>query len=306
MMLATLLVASIIVFALLHLFPGDPAAALASRGQRIPTPEAIETARREFGLDRPVVVRYLSWLGDAVRGDLGRSWVTDTPVTERLGGRLPATVLLGVVTFVLGLAITVVVGSLAALAPGGPVDAVSRLVATAGTAIPSFVLALLTIRFVAVELGIGSVITDGSLRTIALPAAVGGVGLAAYWVRPFRSIVLDVLASDWSVVGRARGWSTRRLLAVHVVPNACVAFLPFIGLGLAGIVAGSILVENVFAWPGMGPMVIESIRRRDLPVIQGFALVSTVAYVVSTRVVDLIARLADPHRTITRQVEDWS
>ncbi len=306
-MLATLTVASIFVFSLLHLLPGDPAAAVINSGQRFASPEEIAAVRADLGLDRPFVVQYGTWLGGAVRGDLGRSWVSELPVRSVLADRVVTTAKLGLVTFILGLALTLVLGAGSAIRPGGPVDIATRVLATFGTSVPSFVMGLLAILLLAVGLGIGTIATDGTLGTALLPALVGAIGLLTYWVRPFRALLADALASEWAVTGRARGWSTLRLLAVHAVPNACVAFLPFIGLGLAGVVAGSILIENVFAWPGLGPMVVEAIRRRDLPVIQGFALVSTVVYVVSTRVVDAVARIAGPDSSgAARRAEDWA
>ncbi len=304
--LVTLAVASIFVFSLLHLLPGDPAAAVINTGHRIATPDEIAIVRADLGLDRPFVAQYGTWLGGAVRGDLGRSWVSELPVRSVLADRVVTTAKLGLLTFALGLGLTLVLGAGSAIRPGGPVDLATRILATVGTAVPSFVLGLLAIRFLAAGLGIGTIATDGTLGTALLPALVGAIGLLTYWVRPFRALLADALASDWAVTGRARGWSTFRLLAVHAVPNACVAFLPFIGLGLAGVVAGSILIENVFAWPGLGPMVVEAIRRRDLPLIQGFALVSTVVYVVTTRLVDAVARTAGPdHSGAARRAEHW-
>jgi len=305
--LATLAAASVFVFSLLHLLPGDPAAAVINSGQRIASPGELAAVRAELGLDRPFLVQYGAWLGGAVRGDLGRSWVSDLPVRAVLADRVVTTAKLGLVTFLAGLVLTLVLGAGSAIRPGGPVDMATRMLATFGTAVPSFVMGLLAIRFLAVGLGVGTIATDGTLGTALLPALVGAIGLLTYWVRPFRALLADALASEWAVTGRARGWSTLRLLAAHAVPNACVAFLPFLGLGLAGVVAGSILIENVFAWPGLGPMVVEAIRRRDLPLIQGFALVSTVVYVVSTRLVDAVARAAGPDLNgATRRAEDWA
>lgn len=293
-MLAALWVASMLIFALLAVLPGDPAEMMASRGGTRPTPEAIAAVRAQFGLDRPLPVRYADWLAHAARGDLARSWMTGAPVADLLGQRLGPTVLLGAATLLAGSLLTFLLGGLAAIRPGGVLDHATRLLAVVATAIPSFVLSLLAIRFLAVGLGLGSVIGDGTFRTLPLPAAVGALGLTAYWVRPFRAQVADALATDWAVACRARGLSEHRLLFVHALPNAMVKFMPFLGVGLAGILAGSVFIESVFSWPGVGPFVVDAIKRRDLPIIQGFTLIAVAFYIASTALTDLAVALLDP------------
>lgn len=295
-MLATLFVASIAIFLLLSLMPGDPATYIASRAEVRPDPESIELVRHEFGLDRPLPIQYVDWLSDAVRGDLSRSWLSNAPVRDLIFARMGPSLLLGSSILVLSTFVTTCLGGLAAIAPGGVVDGTTRLVATLGTAIPSYLLALLAIRLFAVQLGVGTIIGDGTLRTLPLPAAVGTLGLTAFWIRPFRSLVADALATDWAIACRARGASNARLLVAHALPNALVGFMPFLGLGLAGVLAGSLLIENVFAWPGVGPFVVDSIKRRDLPVIQGFALITVTFYVVTTHLTDGVSRALDPNR----------
>ncbi len=302
-MLATLLVASIAVFLLLALMPGDPAALVANRGTTHATPESIEAIRKQLGLDRPLAIQYLDWLGGVVRGDLSESWLTGASVRELLAQRIGASLLLGGSVLAISLIATLVLGGIAGLRPGGVVDSSTRVLATVGTALPSFLLALIAIRVMAVGLGIGTVIGDGTVKTLPLPASVGAIGLTAFWVRPFRSLVVDALASDWALASKARGASNRRLLAAHALPNALVGFLPFLGLGLAGIFAGSLFIENVFSWPGLGPFVVESIKRRDLPVIQGFALITISAYVVTTQITDWVSRRLDPHRRPAAETE---
>ncbi len=267
---------------------------MVSKGNARPSPEAITALRHELGLDRPLPARYGAWLLSAIQGDFSRSWMTGAPVATLIGQRLGATLFLGTAVLLSGAFGTIAFGGIAAAVPGGIVDHIMRVIAVLGTAIPSFVLGLLAIRFIAVGLGLGSVIGDGTARTIAMPAAVGALGLTAYWVRPFRALVKDALSSDWALVLMARGMDWKALLFFHAIPNALVNFLPFIGIGLAGTLAGSIFIENVFSWPGIGPFVIDAIKRRDLPIVQAFALMTVAFYIASTALTDALSSLLAP------------
>lgn len=294
--LVTLWVASALIFLVLTILPGDPAALLASRSNVMPTPESLEAIREQFGLNRPLPVRYGEWLLSALQGDLGKSWLTGASVAELIASRIGATLFLGSFILLCGGAISFVWGGLAALKPNGMFDHGLKLLTVIGTALPSFVLGLLAIRFIAVGLGLASVIGDGTLKTLPLPCLVGSIALASYWGRPFRGLVMEALATDWAMAARARGNSEHRLLFVHAIPFAFVGFLPFVGIGLAGILAGSIMIETVFSWPGLGPFVIDAIKRRDIPIVQAFALLSVAFYVVSTTLTDLVSIAATPPR----------
>ena len=295
-MLATLLVASMVIFALLAVLPGDPAALLANRGGAMVSPESIAAARKELGLDRPLPVRYAAWLGQLLRGDLSTSWATGTPVRELLGERIGPTLLLSGTILVSATLATVMLGGVSGLHPGGVADRATRVLALVGTGVRTFLAGLMALRFLVLGLGWGQIIGDGTVRTLALPSFVGTVGLAAFWVRPFRSLVADGLATEWALACRARGASDWRLLSAHVLPNAVLGFLPLLALGVAGLLAGSVVIEYVFSWPGVGPLVIESIKRRDLPVVQGFAVLSVTFYVVTTELANAVTRALDPNR----------
>ena len=294
--LVTLWVASVLIFLILTILPGDPAALLASRSNVMPTPESLDAIREQFGLNRPLIVRYGAWLFDLARADFGKSWLTGAFVSDLIADRLGATLLLGCSILICGGAISFICGGLAALRPNGSVDHGLKILTVLGTALPSFVLGLLAIRFIAVGLGLAPVLGDGTVRTLSLPCLVGSLGLASYWSRPFRGLVVDALATDWALAARARGNSELRLLFVHAIPVAIIGFLPFVGIGLAGILAGAIMIETVFSWPGLGPFVIDAIKRRDIPVIQAFALLSVSFYVFSTTLTDLVSLAVAPPR----------
>ncbi len=293
-MLATLVVASFLIFSILALLPGDLAAFLASRSNTKPSEESLAAIREQFGLNQPLLHRYGDWLTGALHGDFGESWLTGAPVADLFAQRMGPTLLLGVSIFGLGSAITFLWGGFAALRPGRLVDHTLTILAILGATLPGFVLGLLAIRVFASGLGWASVIGDGTMRTVTLPALVGAIGLSSYWARPFRALVVDALASDWALAARARGLTETRLLFRHALPNALLGFLPFLGVGLAGALTGAILIETVFSWPGLGAFVIDAIKRRDLPIVQAFAVLAVAFYVVTTALADLAARALSP------------
>ncbi|MDH6269560.1 peptide/nickel transport system permease protein [Rhizobium sp. SG_E_25_P2] len=293
-MLATLGVASMVIYLILAVLPGDPAAFLASRASTRASPETLALIREQLGLDQPLPLRYLHWLANALHGDFGRSWLTGASVMDLMGQRIGATALLGVFLFLSGCLLTFVLGGLAALKPRGVADRLLSAQALIGTALPGFVLGLIAIRIFANGLGWASVIGDGTPRTVLPPAAVGGLGLASYWGRPFSSLVGAALASDWALAARARGIGETRLLWRHAIPNALVGFLPFLGIGLAGALTGTIMIENVFSWPGLGAFIVDAIKRRDLPVVQAFAMLAVTFYIATTAAADLMFWLLSP------------
>lgn len=294
----TLFAASVISFSLIPLSPGSPAASiLANEGRRV-TAEAVRAKEHELGLDRPLLQQYLAWMGHAVRGDLGRSWKAPIPVRTLLAERIGATLLLGVVALALGLGISVAVALVSAHWRDRPADHGLRLVTLMLTGIPAFVLGLLVLQFVVLELGVGRVVSDGTLRSVWMPAGVLALTGVAGWSRPLRALLLDAGDSPFVQVAVARGASERRVLLVHALPNAFVEFLGFLALGLGGIIGGTPIVEAVFSWPGFGAMAVHAVQQRDVPVIQAFVLLSTLAYVMGSMAADLAARRLDPRRRI--------
>ncbi|MGH8932104.1 MAG: ABC transporter permease [Egibacteraceae bacterium] len=286
---------SVLVFLMIPLFPGDPArVVLAAQATEMPTEAAVELKRHELGLDRPLAVQYGDWVTGLVRGDLGRSWISNTPVLRLLGERVPATLLLSGLGLIIALTLTLVVGLVAAARPGGAIDRISQGAMVLTGALPAFVLGLLALQFVVRGLGIGSVVPDGTVRTAWTPACVLGLSMAAAWVRPFRALAVDALGAVHVEIARSRGASTAWVLVVHVLPNALVGFLPFVALGVGALMGGSLFVEAVFTWPGLGPFLFEAIADHDVPVIQGYALMATLAYFLSAEVSDGLARLLDP------------
>jgi ABC-type dipeptide/oligopeptide/nickel transport system permease component len=291
---ATLLAASVLAFALVPLAPGSPARTILQVEYLPVSEQAVKQLEKQLGLDRPLYVQYVDWLSHAVRGDLSNSYRTQQPVADLVGSRVGPTLLLGSVAFAIALAIAVLGGLVAAAWAGRAPDAATRMVALLGAGVPSFLVGLLLIQYVVLELGVGSVIADGTIRTVWMPALTLALATAAIWSRSMRALLLEGLSAKYSLMATARGASRLRVLLVHALPNAFVPFLGFLGLGIGAIIGGAVIVETVFAWPGMGLLVINSIQLRDLPVIQGFVLISTLAYVLSSLAVDVLAFVLDP------------
>jgi glutathione transport system permease protein len=292
---ATLAAASVLVWSLLLLAPGDPAVrVLALRGVVEPTAAQVESVRTDLGLDRPAPVRYLTWAAGAVTGDLGTSWSTGRPVGDELGRRLPATLRLTAAAMAFAVAGALALGCAAAATAGRRPDAAARMVTTGLLAVPSFLLGLVLLDVVVVGWGRFRVVTDGSWSTVALPALTLAAGSAAAWSRLLRASLLEAFDAPFLEVARARGVGAARRFRRHVLPNALVPFLTVLGMGTAALLGGAPIVETIFTWPGVGRFTVEAIAARDVPVVQGFTLYAVVAYVAASTAVDLAVGALDP------------
>lgn len=287
-----LLVVSVLAFSLQALAPGDPARLLLEASGLNPAPpEAVAAKRAELRLDDPLPVRYVDWLTDALRGDLGRSYRSYKPVSELYAERLPATLTLAVF---LSAAVAVPLGALAAYQQGKPLDGVAQVIAVTGAAIPGFWISLVFIFVFAAKLrwlpAFGSLTPMG----IIMPAVVLALTHSAIITRLTRAATLDVLGQEFVSVARAkglRGWTVARR---HVLPNVLVPVLTVLSLELAGLITGAAVVEYVFAWPGIGKMAVDAALLRDTPVIVGFAVAAGVIFVLVNLIVDLTVAAVDP------------
>lgn len=286
--------ATLLVWGLLPLTPGDPARRYLNQERVIaPTEAQLTEARAELGLDRPLHEQYLAWLGGVLRGDLGASTRWDRPVTEVIATHLPATVRLAVATVALALVAAVVLALVGAAFAGRWPDKVTGALALGGVAVPAFLVGLVLIEVVVVEWGFGRVITDGSWSAVWLPAATLAWLPAAMWSRLLRSGLLSALRSGYALTAASRGASRARVLVVHGLPNAAVPVLTAVALTFGWMLGGAVIVEGVFAWPGIGLVVVQAITARDLAVVQGFALVATVMWVGVSLVTGALAALVD-------------
>ncbi|MEH3130249.1 MAG: ABC transporter permease [Mycolicibacterium neoaurum] len=289
----------ILVFTLVHLVPGDPVRiALGTRY----TPQAYDALRAASGLDQPLLTQFFQYLGRAVTGDLGVSFRNGAPVTEVLMERLPATVSLALVGIALALLIALPAGTWAALNEGRASDALVRVTSQFGVSVPDFWLGILLISLFSTTLGwlptsgYRPLLEDpaGWLRHIILPGLTVGVVAAAIMTRYIRSAVLEVAAMGYVRTARSKGLPPRTVTLRHTVRNALVPILTITGIQLGTILGGVIVVEVVFAWPGIGRLVYTSVAARDYPVIQGAVLLIAVLFLTINLLVDLLYAIVDP------------
>ena len=286
---------SLITFGLMGLVPGDPAEIIASYGKETePSSEQIEAVREELRLDDPVPVQYVRWLGRVVSGDLGESLLSGHSVWHELTSHLPATLELAAGGLAVGLLIALPVGILSAVWRDSLVDQVSRFLALLGASVPSFWLGTILILFFAVRLRWLPSMGRGGWRHFVLPCVALGLRASAVLMRLTRASLLEVLGEDYVRTARAKGLSETILVLRHALKPSLLPVLTVLGLQFGHLLGGAIVIEMVFAWPGLGMLVVDSILGRDFPVIQGFALFITLIFVAINFVVDLLCRWADP------------
>ncbi len=287
--------ASVLVWALLPLAGGNTATRiLQARGVENPSEIEIEAVRQELNLDESLVNQYFIWLGRAVRGDLSVSYQSGKPVLEEIGARLPATVLLATVALVFAVVLSLFGAiSSAAFYEKFP-DRAVQFLTQAGAAMPSFLLGLLLLQFVVVAFGFGNVISGSSLSDVWLPAICLAAGRAAEWTQILRANLLEALNARFTLVATARGASRWRVLLRYALPNALLPFLTVVGIGIGGFLGGAAIVETVFSWNGIGSYAVSAIAARDLPVVQGFVVVSTLIFILASLSVDVLSALIDP------------
>lgn len=292
---------TVVVFCITLLLPGDPALAFLGEGN-INDKVAYEAMRKELGLDQPVPVQYAKWLSRVAQGDLGRSVRTHEPVLEALGARLPVT--LGLATMALGIAllIAIPIGIISATRPNSKIDSIGTVVAIGGVAIPEFWLGILLIYLFAVWLHWlpPSGYTPPSagiwpyLRSMILPAVSLGMALNAVTMRQTRSSLIEVMQQEYIVTARAKGLAEKVIISSHALKNALIPVATVIGLQVGRLFGGAVVVETIFALPGMGRLAADSIFFRDFPMLQGVVLIMAVAVLICNLLTDLLYAYLDP------------
>lgn len=289
-----LFLVSLLVFLMLDLVPGDPVDALVSQTQGAISAEDAAALREELGLNDPLPVRYIRWIGDAIRGNLGTSIASGQPVVEMIAQRFPSTLQLTIVGIGLAIVLGFAIGILAALNRGNPIDTLTMAFGTIGVSMPSFWLGLLLMLFFAVQLQWFPVISTGGWDAIVLPAATLGFRAAAIISRLVRSSLIEVLGQDYIRAARAKGLSNWRVVWSHALKNTLVPIVTIVGLQFGSLLGGAIIVEAVFVRRGIGQLVINAIQVRDFPVVQGTILFVALIYVFVNLLVDLLYGFLDP------------
>ncbi|MEM8880346.1 MAG: ABC transporter permease [Pseudomonadota bacterium] len=293
--LLTALAASVFVWALLPLAPGDVAErVLLARGMQDLTAAEIEAAREQLGLNDPLVVQFINWLGGVFQGDLGQSFTSQAPVSQEIMERLPATLMLLGLALIVSITLSLLLALVAAAYRDRWPDRLIRLYTQIGAALPTFVFALLALTFVVVGFQVGRVLAEPSWSAALIPAFIVGLDRAASWTQLLRAGLLQGMASGYAEVARSRGASERRILLRHALPNALLPFLTAIGMSVGALIGGTPLIEAIFTWPGLGAYLLEALTARNYPVIQGYVLIGALSYVVASLLVDLVAMVLDP------------
>jgi ABC-type dipeptide/oligopeptide/nickel transport system permease component len=280
-----------LVFALIHVVPGDPAQAMLGETA---SDEEVAALRTRLGLDRPLIEQYAAFLGNALRGDLGASLRSNTPVAEEITARLPATLELAAAAMFVAIGFSIPLGIIAAVRRGTCVDHAATTLALTGISIPSFWLGPLLALIFAVELGWLPVSGRGTLAHLVLPAISLGAALAAILARMTRASLLEELREPYVRAARARGASPSRAVLRHAFRNSLIPVVTLIGLQFGAVLTGAVITETIFAWPGIGRLLIQSIGFRDYPIVQGCVLFIAVTYVGMNLVTDLVYGLLDP------------
>jgi len=280
-----------LVFSLIHLIPGDPAQAMLGEAA---SQQDVEDLRARLGLDRPLVEQYGRFLRGVAHGDLGTSFRTGLPVTTQIIERMPATLELAAAAMFVAILVAIPLGIAAAVRRGTVVDHSAMVLALSGVSIPNFWLGPLLAIIFAVELGWLPVSGRGTWAHLVLPAVSLGAALAAILARMMRATLLEELREQYVLAARARGASRMRAVLRHAFRNSLIPVVTIIGLQFGAVLTGAVITETVFAWPGIGRLLIQSIGFRDYPLVQGCILLIAVTYVAVNLLTDLLYGVLDP------------
>jgi peptide/nickel transport system permease protein len=301
MMFVVLLGVSVVVFGVIHITPGDPARIMLGPSAR---EQDVQKLRSQLGLDQPIYVQYLHWLGNAVQGNLGDSIVLRRSVLQEVVQRAGNTLLLAVSAMFIAFPLGILIGVASAVGRGTALDRLAMLLATLGLSLPSFWFALMLIILFSVTLGVlpgtgmASAVDGGGpvdvLRHLILPALALAVVPLAVIARYTRSAVLEVINQEYVTVARAKGLRERMVLGRHVLSNTLVVTVTMLGLQVGFLLAGAVYIENVFSWPGIGQMLVDAILKRDFPLVQGGVLFVATTFVLINFATDLLYGYLDP------------
>jgi peptide/nickel transport system permease protein len=297
--LLVMLGVSFVVFMIIHLVPGDPVRIMLG----LQADQAkIEKIRRQMGFDRPLLVQYGDWLWSALHGDLGQSFITGQSVTKAVAQRFPATLSLAAAALTIALIIALPAGTISALNVGSPLDYAAMFFSQVGVSIPDFWLGILLMLIFALALGwlppsgYTSPTEDFGdwLQHLILPSMTVGLITASILTRFVRSAVLEVLHQNHVRTARAKGLAEQNIIIRHVLKNAAIPIVTIVGMQMASLLGGIIIVEVIFAWPGLGRLALDAVVRRDYPMVQGAVLIVALFFAVVNVIVDLLYAYLDP------------
>lgn len=307
-MIPTLLIVSVIIFGLMRVLPGDVATMIliGPTGDGQPAPEAVAALNEQLGLNRPIPVQYLSWMWDVVRFD-GDSLSSRRPIFSEVTQRLPVTLQLGVMASVISLAIAIPLGTIAAVKRGTWLDYAARIFALGGLSIPNFWVGMLIILALVTYLGWTPAVTYVGLlddpwtniQQLIFPALALGYQQAGLVSRLIRSSLLEVMNEDYVRTARSKGLNERTIILRHALRNSLLPVITVVGVGLAGIVGGTVIIETVFTLPGLGRLLRDAINQRDYPVVQTLVFMFAIVFAMMSLIVDLAYSVLDPRIRLT-------
>jgi len=292
----TVLAVVLVIFVLFSVVPGSIVSSMSDDGRGPADPAVVERMKKQLGLDDPVYVRFGSYIGKLATGNLGTSFRTREPVTAMIAKRMWPTLQLIIAAMTFAIVIGVPLGFVAALRPGGIIDTLSMVVAVSGLSMAKFWLGLLLMYLFALKLGwlpsFGY--GDANLKYLILPAVTLGVSPMALLARTTRAAVLEIMTADFVRTARSKGMSEARVLEWHVMRNALVIILTTIGLQFGALMGQAVVVENLFSWPGIGSLLVDSVLQRDIPAVQGSILVVVLFFLAVNTLVDVAYAVIDP------------
>ncbi|WP_199613737.1 nickel ABC transporter permease subunit NikB [Paenibacillus alkalitolerans] len=288
------LFATLLSFTMIHLSPVDPAEVYLTVAHIHPTDKVLAQVRHEFGLDQPLIVQYVQSILKMCRLDFGTSYITKEPVWQEVVLRMPATLQLAFGSIVMAVFVSVPLGFLSAIYKNSFIDHLTRMIAFIGASIPQFWLGYLLIFFLSLKLDLLPVQGKGTWAHLILPSMTLALGLIAIYSRLLRSNVLEQLHEFYVLYGRARGLRERLIMSKHVLRIAISPMITGLGMNMGKLLAGTIIVEQVFSWPGFGRYFVESIFNRDLPVIQCYVFLAACLFILCNLIVDLLQMMLDP------------
>lgn len=289
-----------LVFGLMYISPGDPAQKKLTAGGIAVSEDVLEETREEMGLNRPFLVQYGDWLGKALRGDLGTSFKDGIPVGEKLLKGIKYTAILSVSSFLLAVLVSIPLGIYSAVRKNRFGDYLIRFLSFIGNSLPNFLISVLLMYFFCIKFKIFPIIAEQSLNGLFLPALTLAVPMMSQFIRQIRAEVLEQLHQPYVSGARARGVKERFILFGNVLHNSMIPIVTVLGLSVGSLMAGSVVVETIFMWPGLGKLAMDSITARDYPVVQGFVILMAVIYVLVNLITDLSYHRLDP-----RVNEEW-
>ena len=280
-----------ITFILTYIIPADPVRMLAGRSA---TPETVESIRQQLGLDKPLIIQYLNYLFNLLQGDLGRSYVQKTQVTELIMSRLPATLLLMVGAIFFELLIGLTVGIISSVKRGTNLDKILTTISFVGISAPQFVVGLILLYLFAYKLDFLPLGGYGTISHLILPALTLGITGGGWYGRMTRSSMIDVLRQDYIRTAKAKGASNSRIVLIHALRNAILPIIAMIGLDIGIFMSGAVVVESVFGWPGIGQLAWQAIQRLDIPIIVGVTIIAATFIILGNLIADIASAISDP------------